>query len=72
MEEKIMTRNIIFKSLANGIISWILVALIFSLKNTDMTFMQGLTAMYPIYLGIAGFIGSLIGFSIRNNKDQTF
>ena len=34
-----------------------------------MTFVQGLTAMYPIYLGIAGFAGSLIGFSIRKNRD---
>ena len=67
-----MTKNIIIKSLVNGIMGWIIVALIFSLKRPDMTFVQGLTAMYPIYLGIAGFAGSLIAFSIRKNRDQTF
>jgi len=70
MEDRIMTKNIIIKSLVNGIMGWIIVALIFSLKRPDMTFVQGLTSMYPIYMGIAGFAGSLIGFSIRKNKDQ--
>jgi hypothetical protein len=56
-----MDKTILGKSLLNGVIAWILIALIlFLLKG--MAFTQALTAPYTIFMAIAAVIGSYIGY----------
>ena len=58
-----MNKNIIIRSLLNGILTFILVTLVLSVKG--MTFAQAIVAPYTIFLTITAIAGSFIGFEIK-------
>ena len=58
-----MNKNIIIKSLLNGILAFILVALVLSLKG--MAIAQAIIAPYTIFLAISAIVGSFIGFTLK-------
>lgn len=62
-----MNKNIIIKSLLNGIISFFLVAVVLDLVK-GIPFGQALVEPYSIFLGITAIIGSFIGFSRKAMK----
>ena len=64
MKLKNMTRGkIIIWSIVNGILGWLIVAAIASLKHPDITFVQELGNWYSISMGVAALVGSFIGFT---------
>ena len=63
-----MNKNILVKSLGQGIVCWILLALLLSFTK-DMTFVQALSAPYTIMTSVAAVVGSYIGY-VRKAKKQ--
>ena len=57
-----MGNNILIKSLLNGVISLLVLAVLLSLGK-DMSFVQALTVPYTIAAAIAAMVGSYIGFA---------
>lgn len=57
-----MDKNILIKSLLNGVISLLVLAVLLSLIK-DMSFVQALTELYTIAVAIAAMVGSYIGFA---------
>ena len=57
-----MDKNIFIKSLLNGVISLLVLAVLLSLIK-DMSFVQALTGPYTIAIAIAAMVGSYIGFA---------
>ena len=57
-----MDKNILIKSLLNGVISLLVLAVLLSLIK-DMSFVQALTVPYTIAVAIAAMVGSYIGFA---------
>ena len=62
-----MNKNIIIKSLLNGVISFFLVAVVLDLVK-GIPFGQALVEPYNIILGISATICSYIGFSRKAMK----
>ena len=62
-----MKKNIIIKSLVNGILAFVLVVLIQHLVK-GVALAQAVIAPYTIYLTISAIIGSFVGFSMRHEK----
>lgn len=62
-----MNKNIIIKSLLNGVITFFLVAVVLDLAK-GIPFGQALVEPYNILLGISATIGSYIGFSRKAMK----
>ena len=56
-----MDKNIILKSLINGIITWLVVGLFLSLTK-DTTFVEALITPYILFVASACIGGSFIGF----------
>ena len=63
-----MDKNILIKSLLNGVITLLALAVILSLVK-DVGFVQALIAPYTIAASIAAMVGSYIGFA-RKAKGQ--
>ena len=63
-----MQKNIIVKSLVNGILAFVLVALVQYLVK-GMAFAQAIVAPYTIFLTISAVVGSFIGFSVKTMKE---
>ena len=62
-----MKKNII-KSLLNGILTFVVVALVqYLVKGVTIT--QAIAAPYTIFLTIAAIVGSFIGFNIKAAKE---
>ena len=61
-----MKKNII-RSLVNGILAFVLVALVQYLVK-GVAFAQAIVAPYTIFLTISAIVGSFVGFSIRTMK----
>ena len=62
-----MNKNIIIKSLLNGIISFFLVALVLDLAK-GIPFGKAIVDPYSIFLGVSAIVGSYIGFSRKAAK----
>ena len=62
-----MDKKIIIKALLNGIISWLVLTLLFVLIK-DQSFVQALTASYVIAAALAAAVGSYIGFVRKAKK----
>ena len=62
-----MNKNIIIKSLLNGVTSFFLVALVLDLVK-GIPFGQALAEPYNIILGISAIVGSYIGFTRKAMK----
>ena len=63
-----MKKNIIIKSLVNGILAFVLVALVqYLVKGVAIT--QAIVAPYTIFLTISAIVGSFVGFSIKTAKE---
>ena len=62
-----MKKNII-KSLVNGILAFVLVALVQHLVK-GVPIAQAITAPYTIFLTISAIVGSFAGFSIKTMKE---
>ena len=65
------TDNILVKALANGILGWVVFALITCLK-ADIRLGEAFVAPASIYAAVAAFIGCYIGYRIRENRAQSF
>ena len=57
-----MDKNILIKSLLNGVISLLVLAVLLSLIN-DLCFVPAPTELYTIAAAIAAMVGSYIGFA---------
>ncbi len=62
-----MFKNIIIKSLINGVLSFFGVVLIQILVK-GMTFEAALTTPYTIVLAVSAVLGSFIGFTVKASK----
>ena len=63
-----MNKNIIIKSLLNGILTFVVVALVqYLVEGVALT--QAIAAPYTIFLAISAIVGSFIGFSIKAAKE---
>ena len=62
-----MNKSIIIKFLIDGVVSYLLVALVLTLVK-GQPYAQALTAPYTIFLGVAALVGSVIGFWRKENK----
>ena len=63
-----MNKNLIIKSLLNGVLSFVLVALVFHLVK-GVAIAQVIVAPYTISLTISAIVGSYIGFRIKTMKE---
>ena len=63
-----MKKSIIIKSLVNGILAFVLVALVQYLVK-GMAFAKAIVASYTIFLTLSAIVGSFIGFSIKAMKE---
>ena len=63
-----MNKNIIIKSLVNGILAFVLVALVQHLVK-GVAIAQAIIAPYTIFLAISAIVGSFVGFSIKTVKE---
>ena len=63
-----MKKNIIIKSLLNGILAFVLVALTQHLVK-GVAIAQAIVAPYTIFLTISAIVGSFIGFNIKASKE---
>ena len=62
-----MKKNII-KSLLNGILTFVVVALVqYLVKGVAIT--QAIVAPYTIFLTLSAIVGSFVGFSIKAMKE---
>ena len=62
-----MKKNII-KSLVNGILAFVLVALVQHLVK-GVPVAQAIIAPYTIFLAVSAIVGSFVGFSIKAAKE---
>ena len=62
-----MDKKIILQSVINAILSWLLVALIISLKN-QIGFGDALIRPYTIIIAVAAGVASFFGFMMRKKK----
>ena len=62
-----MNKNIIIKSLLNGIFGYFMVAMVLNLAK-GIPFGQALVEPYNIFIGISAIIGSYIGFTRKAMK----
>ena len=63
-----MNKNIIIKSLLNGILTFVVVALVqYLVEGVALT--QAIAAPYTIFLTISAIVGSFVGFSIKATKE---
>ena len=60
--------NNFVKALINGVLSWLLVALVLNLVK-DVNFVQALTAPYTVALAVSALVGSYIGFERKARKN---
>ena len=58
-----MNKNNVIKSLLNGVLTFVLVALVLSLKGMDIT--QALVSPYTIFLAVSAIVGSFVGFTMK-------
>ena len=58
-----MNKNNVIKSLLNGVLTFMLVALVLSLKGMDIA--QALVSSYTIFLTVSAIAGSFIGFAMK-------
>ena len=65
------TNKILVKALANGILGWVVFALITCLK-ADISLGEAFVAPASIYAAVAAFIGCYIGYRIRENRAASF
>ena len=63
-----MNKNFLVKSLGQGVIGWVLLALLLSFTR-DMPFVQALAAPYTIMMSVAAVIGCYVGY-VRKAKKQ--
>lgn len=63
-----MNKNNIIKSLVNGILTFVLVALALHLVK-GVAIAQAIVAPYTIFLTISAIVGSFVGFSIKAMKE---
>ena len=59
-----MNSSFFVKALVNTILSWLLIALVFSLKK-DISYVDALTLPYPILMSIVAGVASYIGMVLR-------
>ena len=57
------------KSLRNGVISWLVIALVLSLVK-DLSLVQAFAAPYTIALALSAALGSYIGFERKKNTGR--
>ena len=62
-----MNKNIIIKSLINGVVSFFVVALVLDLVK-GIPFGQALVNPFNIFLCISAIVGSFIGFSRKEKR----
>ena len=60
--DKQVLRNIIIKSLLNGVLGWLIFALVVRVNRNGITFAQALVIREAILLGIAACLGSFFGY----------
>ena len=60
--------SIVVKSLLNAVASWLLVALVFTMKTPGLGFTHQLMSVHTIFISITAFAGSFIGYLIRENR----
>lgn len=63
-----MNKNFLVKSLGQGVVGWVLLALLLSFTR-DMTFVQALAAPHTIMMCVAAVIGCYVGY-VRKAKKQ--
>lgn len=63
----IMNKNIIIRTVIEGLIGWVLLALVVTFAK-DITFAQALFAPHTLVMASAGFIGGYIGLRRRAQK----
>ena len=63
-----MNKNLIIKSLLNGILSFVLVALVLHLVK-GVAIAQAIVAPYTIFLTLSAIAGSFVGFNIKAMKE---
>ena len=66
-EDTIMNRNIIIRTVIEGLVGWVLLALVVMYAK-DMTFVQALIAPHTLVMATAGFLGAYIGLRKRAEK----
>ena len=62
-----MNRNIIIRTVIEGLIGWVLLALIMTFVK-DVPFMQALIAPHTLTMASAGFLGAYIGLQNKAKK----
>ena len=62
-----MEKKDIIKALINALLTWLLVALVLSLKR-HISYGEALTTSYTIVLAIVAGLGSFLGLMLRKNK----
>ena len=62
-----MNKNVLIKSLITAILTWLVVALVFSISR-GTTFVQSLVRPETIGIGIAAIVGGYVGFKKKESK----
>jgi hypothetical protein len=62
-----MNSSFIVKALVNTILSWLLIALVFSLKK-DISYVDALAMPYIILVSVVAGVASYFGMLLRNRK----
>ena len=62
-----MNKNIIIRTVIEGLIGWVLLALVVTFAK-DMTFAQAFIAPHTLVMASAGFIGGYIGLRRKAQK----
>lgn len=68
MEVTIMNKNIIIKSLLNGALTFVLVALVLSLKGWAIA--QAIASPCTISLAVTAAAGSFVGYAVKAMMKQ--
>ena len=64
-----MDKNILFKSLLQGVVGMVIIALLLSILHDD-SFLEVLVEPYTILMGVACVVGSYIGYSRKAKKTE--
>ena len=64
-----MDKNILFKSLLQGVVGMLLLALVLTFVNHD-PFLVVLAKPYTILMGIAAVVGCYIGYTRKAKKNR--
>ena len=64
-----MNTSIVFKTIMNGITSWLVIALIVSMVK-DMTYAQAFAEPMTIVMALSSTVGGYIGFQRRARKHR--